>query len=109
MGASAVAWSRELVGQELRDVQIGMVMNRGQDAELDMHLLLNSERKKTWAAFVEEVTDVAQAQAATSGAYQTLGGKHGGASGVRSVGLSRAESSESCIVPCFACRESRWS
>ena len=44
-------------------------MNRGQDAELAMHLLLNSERQRTWAA--------------TSGAYQTRQeGKHGGAGGV---------------------------
>ena len=43
-----------------------------------MHLLLNSERETMWAAFEEEVTYVAQARAVASGAYQTLGGKHGG-------------------------------
>merc|ERR1712194_785693 len=69
--------SGERVPESLR---IGMVMNRISDNELATHLLLNSERLKTWAAFRKEVVDVAQARAAAAGSYGTKPGaaqKHG--------------------------------
>lgn len=78
--------------------RIGMVMNRIQDNELATHLLLNSERLKTWAAFRKEVIHVAQARAAASGAYAVKLGKRdtGGAMPMDVDGLNSQKRCDNC-------------